>query len=270
MRLPESGRDAALGKPQLPDKRRPMMNKTLTALALVCALPFAAQATQQPRDTETLSYKAYIGGLPLGELRLGIARDVDAYSAMADFRMVALLRLVLDTDARAQVSGRLGADGPMPERFEYFVRDRDERRTTEILFDAVGNPATLNANPPFREKDYDMTLEQAAGAVDPATAVVALASPRAEPCKFNMDVFDGRKRHRILLIPESRQLGDQGEVICKGRYERVAGFKDKHMTPERRTYDFKVSFASEVDGKWRPNRVWASTEFGTAVVSRSQ
>ena len=247
-----------------------MMKRTLSALALALTLPLAAQATQQPRDTETLSYKAYIGGLPLGELRLGIARDLDAYSAMADFRMVALLRLFLDTDARAQVEGRLGADGPTPERFEYFVRDRDERRTTQIMFDAAGNPATLNADPPFREKDYDMTLEQAAGAVDPATAVVALASPRAEPCAFDMDVFDGRKRHRILLIPESRQKGDDGKVICKGRYERVAGFKAKHMTPERRTYDFRASFESQGDGLWRPDRVWATTDFGTAVVSRSR
>ena len=243
------------------------MFKNITAAICVSFLAVTSgEGIASETVSENMRFRAYVSGLPLGELKLGIKRAPGRYEADADFEMASLLRWILDTDAKASVAGNVSDSGPRPVRFEFFVRDRDERSITEMLFNAVGNVYELNAVPPLRKKSYGMTLDEAAGAVDPATAVVMLASPRVEPCKFDMEVFDGAKRHRIRLLEKISEK--DGTITCKGRYDRVAGFKAKYMTPERRTYPFKTSLVQTAEGEWRPVRVWAKTKFGAAVVRR--
>jgi len=89
-----------------------------------------------------------------------------------------------------------------------------------------------------------------------------LSAPRATPCDVDMTVFDGRKLHRITLEPASES---DGNPQCTGRYERLAGFKAKYMTPERRSYDFDAELVRIEPNRWRPKRVSAKTKFGNAV-----
>lgn len=232
-------------------------------LGLSLALPAAATGSAQPAQ-ETLEYRAYVGGLPLGTLTLDIAADDASYSSRARFDMTALLRLVLDTDAKASATGRWRDGRALPESFEYWVRDGEKRRTSEMLFDASGDPVEVRADPPFRDKPYKMHIEQARGAVDPASAVAMLAAPRASACDLRISVFDGQKLHGIALQPESRRE-DNGLIYCAGRYERLAGFKAKYMTPERRSYEFVTELRKAGENRWRPTRVWAPTKFGVAT-----
>lgn len=235
-----------------------MMKKNL--LAALCLLaPLSAQA--EP-IAESLTYRAFIGGLPLGDLKLKIAMDETRYATEARFDMVSLLRWVLDNDARASASGRLESGATIPASFDYWLRDGKKERNTEMRFDAAGNPVNVDADPEFDLRSYDITLDKARGALDPATAVVMLSAPRAAACDLDFKVFDGRKLHRITMEPAS---GSAEKPRCKGRYTRLAGFKKKYMSPERRSYPFEAELQRIAPNRWRPRRVWAKTKYGSAV-----
>lgn len=241
------------------------MLKRLLALLTLAAGP--ALAAPPPADL-SLGYRAYIGGLPLGELDLRLRFNEAGYQASGDFKMVTLLRLILDADARAKAEGVWGAGGrAQARRFTYWLRDGDEVRDTAFRFDAAGRPVAVEASPPFRDKSYDMAIEEAAEAFDPATAAAMLAAPRAEACGLSMEVFDGRKLHRITLTPASSAPSANGLIDCDGLYERVAGFKKKHMTPARRSYRFKARLMPRADGLFIPAQVSAGTEYGAASVT---
>ncbi len=228
--------------------------------ALLALLPTATVANEPV--AESLSYRAYIGGLPLGTLKLKIAMDADAYATEARFDIASLLRWVLDTDARAS-SGGTFADGTMvPNAFDYWVRDGEKERNTEMTFDAEGNATEVLAAPAFRKRSYDVTLDDVRGAIDPATAVAMLSAPRDSACDVSMKIFDGRKLHRVTMVPSG---GTVEEPKCAGRYERLGGFKEKYMTPERRSYVFDAELKQIAPDRWRPVRVTAKTQFGNAI-----
>ncbi len=228
------------------------------ALALLPSVSSAAEPV-----SESLAYRAYIGGLPLGTLNIKIAMDQDRYATNARFDIASLLSWVLDTDARASSSGVINNGGAVPQSFDYWVRDGKKQRNTEMRFDVAGNASEVLADPIFRKRSYDLTLDQVKGAIDPATAIAMLSAPRDGACNVDMKVFDGRKLHRVTMEPLSV---DPKKIRCSGRYERLAGFKDKYMTPERRSYTFKAELEQIGPNRWRPVRVKAKTKFGNATV----
>jgi len=237
------------------------MKKQL-ALAAVLAFAPSVSSASEPA-AESLSYSAYIGGIPLGTLALKIAMDEDRYATNARFDIASLFKFFLDTDARASSQGLVAEGSAVPTSFDYWVRDGKKQRNTEMVFDASGNASEVLAEPAFRKRSYDITgLDQVRGAIDPATAVAMLSAPRDEACNVDMKVFDGRKLHRISMEP----LGNAEELRCVGRYERLAGFKAKYMTPERRSYPFKAQLKQIAPNRWRPVRVTAKTKFGNAIV----
>ena len=111
-------------------------------------MPLSASASGPV--TEALSYRAYIGGLPLGTLNLKIQLDENRYSTEAKFDVGGWLNWALDTDARASSNGSLDAGTPVRAEFRYWVRDGKKERNTQMLFDASGNPSEVRANPVFR------------------------------------------------------------------------------------------------------------------------
>jgi len=239
-----------------------VMKKHLFLAALIAFGPAAAKAEPV---TESLTYNAYIGGLPLGTLDLKIAMDDARYATEARFDVATLLRWALDTNARATSSGSVSSGAPVPAKFQYWVRDGKKERNTEMLFDASGNPVEVKASPKFRQRSYDIsTLDEVKQAVDPASAVALLSAPRTAACELDMTVFDGRKLHRITLEPSATK--SDKFTRCTGRYERLAGFKAKYMAPDRRAYAFDAELTQIAPDRWRPQRVWAKTKFGNAVV----
>lgn len=238
-----------------------LMKMTRTIAALIALAPLPAVASEPV--AETLSYRAFIGGLPLGTLNLKIAMDEGRYATEAQFLIGRWLQWALDTDARASSEGTVAEGRLIPTSFDYWVRDEEKERRAQMDFDAEGNAVDVRSTPPFDVRDYDVTLEDVRGAVDPATGVALLSAPRSEPCAVDMTIFDGRKYHRITLTPDG---GSIEKPVCTGRYERLGGFKAKYMTPERRSYDFKAELSQVAPDRWRPRRVSAVTKFGTGVV----
>ena len=239
------------------------MKKHHFLAALLLMTPFSALASEPV--TESLSYRAYIGGVPLGTLKLKIAMDETNYSTRARFDVASLFSWALDTDAQASSNGSFAGGSAVPAKFTYWVRDGKKERNTEMLFDAAGNPSEVRAIPDFKQRSYDISsLSDVRQSVDPASAVALLSAPRSAACELDMTVFDGRKLHRITLEPSAKS--SEKSLRCAGRYERLAGFKAKYMVPERRAYSFDAELKQIGPNRWRPQRVWAKTKFGNAVV----
>ena len=238
-----------------------MKRKNIIAATLLALAPLPALASEPV--AESLSYRAFIGGLPLGTLNLKIAMDDARYATEAQFLIGSWLRWALDTDAKASSEG-VRRDGKLvPTNFDYWVRDEEKERRAQIDYDNEGNPIGVRSDPPFDAKTYDVSLEDVRGAVDQATGVALLSAPRAKPCDVDMTIFDGRKYHRISLEADG---GTTEKPVCKGLYERLGGFKAKYMTPERRSYAFKAELVQVAPDRWRPRLVSAKTKFGAGVV----
>ena len=226
----------------------------LLAAALLATTPVAAR--------ETLKYSTTVAGIPLGKVKVVVEAGEPDYSVRASFKMIPLLRQIFNGDANARVDGSVigGRYVPRESIFNYEGRKRDQRTT--IRFDASGAPVDLVAEPPLRKKSYAMSLGEAAGSVDPATAAAILMSPREKPCDIAFDVFDGAKRHRVSLTGQA--FAARGNTVtCAGLYERVNGFKDKYMTPDRRTWPFVATLVAQ-GGMWVPVKITADTKFGPA------
>ena len=227
-------------------------------LAILAALLLAAAPAAAG---DRLQYSTSVAGIPLGKLKIFLEGEAPEYRVGISFGMVPLLRRIFHGDANADVSGALVGGRYVPREAVFRYKGRDGGRHRAIVFDERGIPVDLRADPPIRPTDYRMSLDEAAGAVDPATAAAMLMAPRERPCALSFDVFDGTKRHRISLVGETGRNG--GVVACAGRYERIAGFKDKYMTPERRAWPFRAILADR-GGRWLPLEITADTKFGPA------
>ena len=237
-----------------------MRHAIAAAFAALLAWPAGAGAPAEP-VSERLTYRTYLGGLPLGTLTLDLAMDRAGYAGEARFDVTALIRTVLDSDATVRVEGGWRGDEAAPRRFDYDLRDGKKRRRTVMAFDEAGSVASVDADPPFKRRRHSIGPEDVPGAVDPATAAILLAAPRAAPCALDMRVFDGKQLHGVTLS-EGREAAD-GTVTCEGRYERLAGFKPKRM--REAIFPFEAEMDPAGEGRWRPRIVRAPTKFGTAT-----
>ena len=223
----------------------------------------AALLATTPATAETvLKYSTTVAGIPLGKLKVVLDGDIADYRVRANFSMVPILRTIFNGDASAQAVGGVAGGRLMPRESVFEYAGRKDDRTITISFDGAGNPAAVEARPPLRQRSYAIGVEGAGGAVDPASAATILMAPRSEPCALSFDVFDGSKRHRLSLTGQ-RGPARGSTVTCAGLYERVSGFKDKYMTPERRTWPFTATVKG-VDGRWVPLKITAETKFGPA------
>ena len=225
----------------------------LCVASLFLAPPLAAK--------DVLKYSTTVSGIPLGKVKVVVDTEPSAYRVRAGFSMIPLLRHIFNGDAEADVTGTVAGGRFLPGESVFRYEGRKEDKRIAILFEA-GVPVDLEADPPIRKTSYRMSLDEAAGAVDPATAAALLMAPRERPCALTFDIFDGTKRHRISLTGQATAT-EGNTVTCVGLYERVNGFKAKYMTPERRSWPFRATLMA-ANGRWVPLKITADTKFGPA------
>jgi hypothetical protein len=235
------------------------MKKAAFLTAFLAAMPVAAAPAWAG---DVLKYSTSVAGIPLGKIKIMLDGGEADYSVRANFSMIPILRMIFHGDASAQAAGINDGGKLRPRESVFRYAGRKSDRSIAIAFDEAGIPVAVNANPPLRQRSYAIGVEGAAGAVDPASAASILMTPRSEPCALSFDVFDGSKRHRVSLTGQ-RGAAKGSTVTCTGLYERVSGFKDKYMTPERRTWPFTATVKG-TDGRWVPLKITAETKFGPA------
>lgn len=252
------------------------MRNKFHAAALLLAFGLTAAPTQAAEPVELrLTYDFYIAGLPIAKAKLVARIEDDFYSAETSGKTTGIAAIFFGSKVESSGGGlRLPAerdevDGLSPQVFEAYFKMKKKDMTLRIAYDGDA-PGSVEAEPPFKKKKYEIDPREQRGALDPISAIIAAYLPvktMGEVCSRTIPVFDGRKRFDISfnhLLEEYVEDGKQF-IECAGTYLRIGGFKKKHMTPERRSYPFKIRFRMASDGSPLPVRIWGDTDFGTAV-----
>ncbi len=239
------------------------MRATVLAGAMAAAIGGAVTTDGAAAETFEAVYDVYLGGLRGGEVRLSVDRTDERYSAEATMRSAGLARLFFPGVAQARAEGATDGAALAPERFSSDNAFGSSRQTVSLRYGDGAGPV-LEADPPYRVRDYDADLRAMGDALDPVSAAVASLSPQpaAAACGRTVTVFDTRRRFDLALGPAVRE----GDLLrCEGVYRRVAGFKAKQM--KKADYPFTAWWRVE-GGRATLERAVAPTTFGHAVAKR--
>ncbi len=233
--------------------------RILPLLLALSAHPVAAEETFEG------IFDFYLGGIPAGEMDFAARWDAADFSARSEFRAVGLLKALYDGYYIVSAEGGRAAETFAPARFEADTAFGDSRQKVRVSY-ADARPATVEADPPFKPRDYQIDPAAQVGTLDPLSAALLLVRP-APPdqlCNRSAEIFDGRRRYRIELGPA--EIGPD-RIRCAGDYVRVAGFSPKQMA-KRTRYAFTAIFREVSPGRAELVQVLGETGVGLAVINR--
>lgn len=215
--------------------------------------------------TVTQRFDLHLGGIRLADLTLALSEAAPGYTAHAQIGTTGLVRRFAEIGVTATATGRRAGARLVPLSFEAESRDRRKSQRVAIRYGA-GRPQSVEADPPFKPKPWQIAPRDQPGTLDPLSAAVSLIAPqpRAALCNRSVEVFDGRRRSRLSLArPEPRG----GRIRCEGAYRRVAGYRAKAL--EADPFPLAVWYAQGPDGLWHLVRAAAPTPYGAAVLTRA-
>ena len=140
---------------------------------------------------------------------------------------------------------------------------KDKEQFVEMIYGG-GAPATVNAEPAFIPKPWEIDPAAQTGTLAPITAAIATLAPRPRVgmCERTVEVFDGRRRYAIDL---GKPVQDGARIRCPANYRRIAGFKPK-MMKERPNFPFNIWLEERGDGLAHVGRGAGESMFGLAVI----
>lgn len=216
-------------------------------------------------------YDLSIGGVPIGEARIGVVATDGAYAVDAGAD-VGFLFWGGAGSARAEGDAAGGALRPARYRLSYQGATRPG--AVAIDFDdarAVRWESTPPPPPEYAEGRVAVTADHLAGVLDPLTALVIPAPADIAPaalCARVLPVFSGYTRFDLAL--SGGVVGADGAVACVVRYAPVAGHREGAEGVRRMTRPGAITLSLRplAAGLWGPDRVGVSTRFGTFEMAR--
>ncbi|PWR18610.1 DUF3108 domain-containing protein [Zavarzinia aquatilis] len=258
-----------------------IVRRLAAALALASALPAAALGAGP--DRVDLTYRVFLGGLPIVEIDAQTTVDEGGRYRMDNLtRTVGLWESLFKARMLTRVDGRLDAkaeDGARPSLFQVRYDGRvGKRRSVDVYFNANG-PSDIFAVPPNAEDGRrPVEPEFLLGATDPATAALLAAEsgPEDRICQRSFKIFDGRRRYDVAFENKGTDHIDggngdfyEGEAThCLIRYKRIKGFDPQWERSDARNYPNEVHiwFVRFPDlPRAIPVKVQVKTEYGVTV-----
>jgi len=251
---------------QAAGKKRGLSMKRTQKFTVIAALAGAlagAPALAEPAQTFSLIYDVNFGGIRIGEAKFdGAVGDTD-YRVSTRVETAGVVDAFFTATVDGEAEGvRDDAGALTPVRFRADTKSSENDQLVEIVF-KDGSPSIAEAVPAFKKKYYEIVPEEQTGVIDPLSAALQALAPgeAASVCNSRVEVFDGRKRWALAL---SNPRADGNEIHCDGVYERIAGFKPKHM--RRQTiFPFDVRYGVDQKGMAYVRRVSVETDFGNGV-----
>lgn len=208
-----------------------MRRHLLSALAILASLA-ASPATAGALKVE---YSVSIRGLPVGTARLSAEDGDGRYQIALSARVAGLARLFSDADVRAQATGSLGAERPLPESYQHvWVEDGE---TENVAMHFAGTAVTdIALDPPRRrpERYLPMTDADKADVLDPVSAFLwpAPNGPTPDMCARTIPLIDGKYRFDLdLAFLREDRFSARGEsrarpaLVCGLRYRQISGHR---------------------------------------------
>jgi hypothetical protein len=229
------------------------------ALGLLAALALAGGASAAENATFSFS----LAGIPVGSMSLASKLDGDRYDATARLDTTAVINIFTRFFFDGQATGTLRSDGKVvPGRYKATSQSMRALRHTDIAW-KNGVPVSVSVDPP-RSSAPDPAAQ--GGALDPVSAGFRLfrEAPPDEVCNTTVFVFDGSRRSRLVLDPPVR---NGRQLTCAGKFARVEG--EAASMADLREFPFSIAFRINDQGIAQLSRIEAPTNFGKAVVARS-
>lgn len=235
-----------------------MLRLLFAALVSVTAAVAAAQTTH------TATYDLKLSGVRAGVVSFSAVEDGRQYSAAARAQSSGLVSLVRNFSYDARATGRITSRGFIPTRYQESA-DTGERVSRAVMEYVGGVPQVKAYDPPQERRSRDVDPATQGGTVDPMTALFALLRdvPRAEVCRLDVPIFDGRRASRVTTSGPKAQ-GER--IVCEGEYRRVAGFSSRQMR-EKARFPFSITYAPAGD-RYRVERISIDTLYGRATLDR--
>ena len=232
-------------------------------IVIAALLTFSA-ATAGAQTTHTGTFDFRLAGIPAGVVSFSAVEDGRQYSAAARAQSSGLVSIVRSLTYDARATGRLTPRGFVPTRYQESA-DTGERVSQAVMEYVRGVPQVKSYDPPQEARASDVDPATQGGTVDPMTAIFALLRdvPRAEVCRLDVPVFDGRRASRVSTASPKAQ-GDR--IVCDGEYRRVAGFSDRQMR-EKTRFPFSITYVPAGE-RYRVSRIEIDTLYGRAVLDR--
>jgi hypothetical protein len=208
------------------------MRLSLAAVAVSFWLALSPGVDAEERSL-TAAYDIYTGGLQIVELDVALGLDASAYGVEARLRTRGFYASLFPWEQVNRVEGQIAASGIAPQRFEQRGRFRGQQRSTEIAYRA-GMVEDVRVHP-TGEDDYDrevLSVETVRDDLDPLSGIVLLTLrlERGGDCSGGYDGFDGRRRFRVDLSDQGREVIEAGgrpprqARVCDFVYRQTGGY----------------------------------------------
>lgn len=220
-------------------------------LMLVC---FAAPAIAEQ------NWSVRLLGVKVGQMQLNWTQNANTYDATARFQTTGM------AGALAKVRFNLHSKGTtaptlVPLMYQEDMHTGQRQSAARVTFQN-GKPAQVTGRLEQTKPSAPMVFSSP---LDPMAALYESlhARPKEQLCKVDRQVFDGARLTHIRLIKRQTSGGD---IICTGRYDRVAGYPAKAMA---QADHFPIEITFQRQGPlWHPSRVKLKSLYGPVTLIR--
>lgn len=233
-----------------------------------------------------LIYVGYLGGAPVLSLEARIAVPEGAkptngaYVVTADMATTGNLALLYPFSQSLKASGALKGHRAQPQSYRSDIRIWNKQQSVALTYGANGRVA-IEAVPLTRQAQQAEQQGYANGTMDPASAIVAVASAFAQSgsCAGRYALFDGARRYDLVLeqggfadldpLADSYYAGSATE--CSATPELVAGFQQSALSANLYPQSAKLWMAPAIAGfPSVPVRIVAQSSFGEMTLELTQ
>jgi hypothetical protein len=228
-------------------------------------LVFVLAARTATAESFEARFDLTLRGLVLGQVALAAEESGGRYAVTGAAGATGLARRIARYSYEGRARGRITGGRTSPDRYVEVEIGRGERSETVTEW-AGGRIASSVTVPPPEPEPWDIDPRGLAGLTDPLSALYAMLRPMAPAaaCGVTHDLFDGRRRSRLILsVPTMRD----GRLTCAARYERIAGYPAEELA-ERDGTIFDLFFERLPDGRVQVAEMRGATSLGTAVLRR--
>jgi hypothetical protein len=191
--------------------------RALIALLLTVCLASTAGAEGRPGR---LTYTAYVAGLRVFELEVGLDVSRDRYRVDLDYRTAGVFGALFSGELRSVSQGRFVADRAVPLHLSVEGKWRGKQRASDIDW-VDGAPVIHVLEPPNEEERESVPAALQANTVDSIASVITLLRQLQDGagCTGSARVYDGR---RLSVISASNAGEETLEASGRSGFRGIA------------------------------------------------
>lgn len=259
---------------------------TVAGLALLAFLPLAGTPAKAADTAETAwpksvstTYRLYFNGFEVGSFAFRSESKGKTYKAESKADVSALFG-AFKWNGNISASGKLEPAGPQPSNYAMTFRTKSKQGRVRLGFDKAG-VKSVTVEP---KKDWvspeivPIKDEHKKSVFDPMSAILAMThAGSGDPCAKTVPVFDGKARFNLIMSYKGKQKLEEktpsGQpkdlVVCKVKYEPIAGHKPKDFVKPWVDYDgIEIALRPVPSANvYIPYNITVPTSLGAAVMS---